>query len=70
MVVTGLKVNEKLNIDRSYKKQTRAMRHDLEKNGLEKAATTYFAKWRLKEKVNMKKFLAILKGREEWGSIK
>ena len=65
--ICGIKVNEKLNISRAYKKQTRAMRHDLEVNGLEKAAAAYFAKWRPGEKADSKKFLEILRGRESWG---
>jgi RNA-directed DNA polymerase len=66
MKVTGIKVNEKLNVDTAYRKQTRAMRHDLKKNGLRKAATNYFAKWRPGEMVSGKLFIEILRGREAW----
>lgn len=65
-MVCGIKVNEKLNINRSYKKQTRAMLHDFKRKGLEIAAQNYFTKWRPGEIVDAKKFLEILRGREEW----
>ncbi len=41
-VVTGLTVNEKVNIDRKLLKQIRAMIHDLHVNGLEVAAQKHF----------------------------
>ena len=40
--VTGIVVNEKVNIDRRQIKKVRAMLHDLEKNGLIFAATHHF----------------------------
>ena len=76
-IVTGIKVNKKLNLDRTYKKQVRAMLHDCRKNGLEKAAEKYFMKWRPNEKVDPVKFLEILKGKlafiesvEKWNNKK
>ncbi len=41
-IVTGITVNEKVNVDRSFLKKTRAMLHDLQKNGLERAAQKHF----------------------------
>lgn len=41
-VVTGLVVNEKVNIDRKLLKKIRAMLHDLEMNGIENAAKKHF----------------------------
>lgn len=40
--VTGLVVNEKVNIDRKFIRKTRAMIHDLKENGLDKAAINHF----------------------------
>ena len=40
--VTGLVVNEKVNIDRKFIRKTRAMIHDLRENGLDKAAISHF----------------------------
>lgn len=42
--VTGLVVNERVNIDRRYIKKARAMLHDLSKNGLESAALKHFGR--------------------------
>ena len=39
--VTGIKVNEKLNIDRKYIRNIRAILNDCDKNGFEYAAKTY-----------------------------
>jgi RNA-directed DNA polymerase len=76
-IVTGIKVNKKLNLERHYKKQVRAMLHDYKKNGLEKAAEKYFTKWLPSEKVDAIKFLEILKGKlafiesvEKWNNKK
>jgi len=41
-VVTGLTVNEKVNVDRKLLKQIRAMSHDLSRNGLEAATAKHF----------------------------
>ena len=41
-VVTGIVVNEKVNVDRKYIKKVRAMLHDLKVNGLEAAAKNHF----------------------------
>jgi len=40
--VTGLTVNEKVNVDRKLLKKVRAMLHDLTKNGIEPAAQRHF----------------------------
>lgn len=40
--VTGIKVNEKLNVDRTYIRNIRAALHDIEKNGVCKAALKYY----------------------------
>jgi RNA-directed DNA polymerase len=40
--VTGLVVNEKVNVDRRFYKKTRAMLHDLNVNGVEHAAKNHF----------------------------
>lgn len=41
-VVTGITVNEKVNADRKLLKRTRAMLHDLDKNGVEEATRRHF----------------------------
>ena len=41
-MVTGITVNEKVNVDRHFLKKTRAMLHDLQKNGPERAAQKHF----------------------------
>jgi RNA-directed DNA polymerase len=41
-IVTGITVNEKVNVDRRLLKKTRAMLHDLQKNGLASAAQKHF----------------------------
>lgn len=61
-VVTGLVVNEKVNIDRKMLKKTRAMLHDLRLNGSTKATQNHFKidyKPSLEERI---KFLQKLKG--------
>lgn len=40
--VTGLTVNEKVNVDRRYLKRVRAMLHDLERSGVKQAANRHF----------------------------
>jgi len=42
-VVTGLTVNDQVNVDRRFLKKTRAMLHDLKCNGLDAAAQKHFA---------------------------
>ncbi len=42
--VTGILVNEKVNIDRKWIKQLRAMLHDLKNNGVQKASFNHFKK--------------------------
>jgi RNA-directed DNA polymerase len=48
--VTGIKVNKKLNVERSYIRNIRAMLHDWEMNGLTKAALNYNIKYNSKYK--------------------
>ena len=64
MQVTGLVVNAKINVDRKYMKKIRAMLHDCEKNGLEKASIIHFKLERTKENKfeYMKLFLQRLRG--------
>ncbi len=40
--VTGLKVNEKVNVDRKYKRIIRAILYDMKKNGVEAAARRHY----------------------------
>jgi len=40
--VTGLTVNEKVNVDRRYIKRVRAMLHDLQRSGVKQAANKHF----------------------------
>ena len=42
--VTGILVNEKVNVDRTFVKQLRAMLHDLKMNGVQKASFNHFKK--------------------------
>ena len=42
--VTGILVNEKVNVDRKFVKQLRAMLHDLKNNGVQKASFNHFKK--------------------------
>lgn len=41
-IVTGIIVNEKVNIDRRFLKKTRAMLHDLQTNGLQRATQRHY----------------------------
>ena len=40
--VTGIKVNKKLNLDRSFVRNLRAVFYDINKNGVDKASVNYF----------------------------
>lgn len=51
--VTGIKVNEKLNVDRNYIKKIRAILRSLELNTLEEAQELFQAKYHRKSNVNM-----------------
>ena len=59
-VVTGLKVNEKVNVDRTYIRNIRAMLHNWDKNGLVKAAA---------QNLNEYQFINILKGKLDFLSM-
>lgn len=48
-LVTGIKVNQKLNVERAYIRNIRAVLHDMEANGLYTAAKKYFKKNTLRE---------------------
>lgn len=50
--VTGLTVNEKVNVDRKLLKKIRAMLHDLSKNGIDKATQNHFKT----EKITLKQY--------------
>ncbi len=60
--VTGLVVNEKVNIDRKLLKKVRAMIHDLTTNGLEQAAKHHFGLTDSCDENIMGKFLQRIKG--------
>jgi RNA-directed DNA polymerase len=60
--VTGLIVNEKVNIDRKMLKKTRAMIHDLTTNGLERATRHHFGLSTSCDERMMGKFLQRIQG--------
>lgn len=60
--VTGIKVNKKLNIERSYVRNLRAVLHDIEINGLHRAAKKYFKNNNLKDRWESTFYLS-LKGK-------
>jgi hypothetical protein len=55
--VTGLTVNDKVNVDSRYVKQIRAMLHDWELHGEKEALHTHLMKWR-KKHINPKRTIA------------
>jgi len=59
--VTGLTVNEKVNVDRKLLKKTRAMLHDLITNGLQSAVQRHFNNENIKQK-DIMKFVFRLEG--------
>ena len=59
--VTGLTVNEKVNVDRKLLKKIRAMLHDLIKNGIHSAVKKHFKTNYIDEK-NIEKFICRLEG--------
>lgn len=61
-VVTGLTVNDKVNIDRRFLKKTRAMIHDLHTNGLAKASSNHYNQDRISEE-DQQRFLRKIDGR-------
>ncbi len=63
--VTGLTVNEKLNVKRRFIKQLRAMLYAWEKHGLDKAALEHFKKYsrRHKDKEDNALFIKIIEGK-------
>lgn len=71
--VTGITVNNKLNIKRNYIRQIRAMLHAWEKYGLDNAQTEFWNKFDKKSYFykNQKKFQSIIKSKIEFiGSVR
>jgi RNA-directed DNA polymerase len=61
--VTGVKINEKPNVDRSYIRNIRATLHQIRTKGLQEAATSYFHLNELANTMEIDRFLRILQGR-------
>jgi RNA-directed DNA polymerase len=61
--VTGVKVNEKPNVDRIYIRNIRASLHQIRTKGLQEAATRYFNLNELANTSEIDRFLRILQGR-------
>lgn len=59
--VTGLIVNERINLNRKYIRQVRAMIHAWEKFGLEEAAKEHFEKYNYKNKIVESDIFSFLK---------
>lgn len=59
--VTGLTVNEKVNVDRKLLKQIRAMLHDMTKNGVENATRKHFKTDKIEER-HLARFIRRLEG--------
>ncbi len=62
MVVTGITVNEKVNVNRSFLKRVRAMIYDMKVSGVENAAKKHFNKELDNEGKLVKKFISRLEG--------
>lgn len=62
MVVTGITVNEKVNVNRSFLKRVRAMIYDMKVSGVENAAKKHFNKELDNEGKLIKKFIGRLEG--------
>lgn len=60
--VTGLVVNEKVNVDRKFLKRIRAMLHDLMKNGIEAATQRHFSQIKPSDEKQQKLFINRLSG--------
>jgi RNA-directed DNA polymerase len=60
--VTGLTVNEKVNVDRKLLKKIRAMLHDLKNNGIEAAARRHFKSKSNISSKDVERFINRLKG--------
>jgi RNA-directed DNA polymerase len=61
--VTGIKVNEKPNLDRKYIRNIRAVMHQMKKNGLEESTAKYFETTQEVSILDMEKFVNVIKGR-------
>lgn len=66
--VTGLIVNEKLNVPRSYVRKVRSMLYAWERFGLEKAQAEYFSRYDLKNRLlnDRRSYKAIVKGKIDY----
>ena len=65
-IVTGLKVNEKVNLSKKYIRQIRSMLHSLHKDGLAEASVKHFKLYNIDEKYSKdkeKSFKRILRGK-------
>ncbi len=60
--MTGLTVNEKVNVDRKFLKKVRAMSHDLRVNGVEVASKKHFKNSQLPQEELNEKFMNRLRG--------
>jgi RNA-directed DNA polymerase len=61
-IVTGLTVNEKVNVDRKFLKKVRAMAHDLKANGVEVASKRHFKNSQLPQEELNERFMNRLRG--------
>lgn len=61
-IVTGLTVNEKVNVDRKFLKKVRAMAHDLKVNGVETASKRHFKNSQLPQEELNERFMNRLRG--------
>lgn len=61
-IVTGLTVNEKVNVDRKFLKKVRAMSHDLKVNGVDVASKRHFKNLQLPQEELNERFMNRLRG--------
>ena len=64
--VTGIKVNEKPNLDRKYIRLIRSILHQIHVNGLEQAAAKYFKLTGNISSSDIEKFINSIKGKIEY----
>jgi len=64
--VTGIKVNEKPNLDRKYIRLIRSILHQIHVNGLEQAAAKYFQLTGNISSLDIEKFINSIKGKIEY----
>jgi RNA-directed DNA polymerase len=65
-LITGIIVNEKLSVKKSYKKKIRAILHNWEISGIQYSKIKYLTKYFINDKKNLMKFLHSLKGKIEF----